>query len=196
MPPEALLVSPPMRLRHAALALAAALSAACTSSQPCPNLLQECSGQCVDVLSDQANCGRCGNACAAGQGCVSGVCGGEATVACRLRTGGAFVTLGACGAAVKLWITSPEFVAASEAAVGGPAPGVPVLTLRGGIDCDAQWSWFANPATATYATTAPTGACDVCPTLIEASPTFVASIGQWCPSGVAKDVKVLAVDRR
>jgi hypothetical protein len=186
-----------MRRRHAVpvLALAAALSAGCTSSQPCPNRLQECSGTCVDVQGDPANCGRCGNACGPGEGCVSSVCTGDAVVACRLRTGGAFVTLGACGAAVKLWVESPEFVAASQAAVGLPTPGVPLLALRGGIDCDAQWSWHVNPATAAYASAPPDAACDVCPNAIEANPSFVSSVGSWCPTA-ARQATVLAVDVR
>lgn len=29
---------------------------------------------CIDLLSTTSNCGRCGNACASGQSCVSGVC--------------------------------------------------------------------------------------------------------------------------
>jgi hypothetical protein len=147
------------------------------------------------VESDRANCGRCGAACGAGEVCLSGSCNGDPTVACRIRTGGAFVTLGACGAAVKLWVTSPEFISRSQASLGQAAPGVPVLALRGGVDCDAQWSWFVNPATATYATAAPTTACDVCPNVVEGNPAFIASVGQWCP-GAGRDVKVLAVDAR
>jgi len=33
-----------------------------------------CSGQCVDLELDDANCGGCGNACAAGSSCAKGVC--------------------------------------------------------------------------------------------------------------------------
>jgi ferredoxin len=33
-----------------------------------------CAGRCVDVMSDAANCGRCGNACPAGRSCVGGAC--------------------------------------------------------------------------------------------------------------------------
>jgi hypothetical protein len=41
---------------------------------PCsaPNMV--CSGVCLDVSSDVTNCGRCGNACAAGQFCMGGTC--------------------------------------------------------------------------------------------------------------------------
>ncbi len=33
-----------------------------------------CSGRCVDAQTDNANCGMCGRACAAGQSCRAGVC--------------------------------------------------------------------------------------------------------------------------
>ena len=184
---------PAMRLRAALLALAAAVFAGCTSPQPCPSLLQECSGSCVDVESDRANCGRCGAACGAGEVCLSGACTGDPTVACRIRTGGAYVTLGVCDAAVKLWIESPEFISSSAGRVGQAAPGVPVLGLRAGTDCDAQWSWNANPASARYDPAAPATACDVCPTAIEASVlTYVNAVRLWCPTSAT----VLAVDVR
>ena len=35
-----------------------------------------CSGRCVDVASDPAHCGSCGKACASGERCVLGACGG------------------------------------------------------------------------------------------------------------------------
>src|SRR5512140_27276 len=34
----------------------------------------KCAGKCVDVESDPANCGRCGNACRANQVCSNGAC--------------------------------------------------------------------------------------------------------------------------
>ncbi len=36
--------------------------------------LTDCSGVCADLQSDASNCGSCGNACPAGQGCTGGVC--------------------------------------------------------------------------------------------------------------------------
>ncbi len=33
-----------------------------------------CSGVCVDLATDAANCGGCGNACTGGEGCVAGKC--------------------------------------------------------------------------------------------------------------------------
>ena len=43
-----------------------------------------CGGQCVVTLTDPANCGGCGHACAAGQVCAVGVCGSPAS--CPLTT--------------------------------------------------------------------------------------------------------------
>lgn len=40
----------------------------------CASGQQLCSGACVDVQSDEAHCGACGNACAAGQSCEAGQC--------------------------------------------------------------------------------------------------------------------------
>ncbi len=40
----------------------------------CPGALAACDGFCVDILSNASNCGRCGRACAEGQGCVAGSC--------------------------------------------------------------------------------------------------------------------------
>ena len=37
----------------------------------------ECAGDCVDLLNDDANCGGCGQACAAPTFCVQGACGGQ-----------------------------------------------------------------------------------------------------------------------
>jgi MYXO-CTERM domain-containing protein len=48
-----------------------------------------CDGQCTDIGSDPANCGICGQACAAGSICVSGVCGsgGVAPFISRINPG-------------------------------------------------------------------------------------------------------------
>jgi hypothetical protein len=63
------------------LAVAAALAlAACTpkpSDRSCPSGQERCNGGCVDpatYATDPASCGGCGNVCATGASCVSGVC--------------------------------------------------------------------------------------------------------------------------
>lgn len=40
----------------------------------CPSGQTECSGQCVDLNSDEANCGQCGSACPFSQVCNNGSC--------------------------------------------------------------------------------------------------------------------------
>lgn len=40
----------------------------------CNPPLTDCSGTCVDLQTDEANCGTCGNACALGQTCQAGTC--------------------------------------------------------------------------------------------------------------------------
>lgn len=47
-------------------------------------------GNCIDLQTDGANCGACGHACAAGQGCHSGTC--------AARCGGGATGVGNCGA--------------------------------------------------------------------------------------------------
>lgn len=182
-----------MRLSAAPLLALLAAAPACTSPQPCPSLLEECDGACVDVQSDRRHCGACGRACAAGSVCVAGACGSEALAPCAVRTGGAFVTLGACGAAVKLWIENEGFLSAAEERVGGPAPGVPVLAVRAGAGCDGQWSWSVNEVTATFQPAPPAAACQVCPAQIQADVgSYVATVGTWCPP----DATVLSLVRR
>lgn len=41
---------------------------------PCPRPLAACTDRCVDIRTDEANCGACHAACVAGQTCVAGAC--------------------------------------------------------------------------------------------------------------------------
>lgn len=187
---------PPFR-RAAAPSLAALLGlAACATPQPCPSPLVECGGECVDVQSDRRNCGACDHSCAAGLACVAAACRDE-NPACPVRTGGAFVTLGTPdGAAVKLWVERADFVAEAQqhlAAGGATAPRIPALAVVEGSDCDAQWTWHVNEATAQFADTKPSTTCDVLPSAIEANvASYVLAVGWWCPAAA----KVLAVQVR
>ena len=45
-----------------------------TGTSGCDGTLTTCSGACVDLQSDLANCGSCDNACGAGMSCTSGAC--------------------------------------------------------------------------------------------------------------------------
>ncbi len=67
----------------------------------------DCGGLCVDAETDAQNCGRCGNVCAAGMGCVAGTCR-AGCAAPRAICGGVCVDLstnpqhcGACGAGCR-----------------------------------------------------------------------------------------------
>lgn len=60
-----------------------------------------CSGVCVSISSDNANCGVCGNVCAAGQACSGGICSCSSGLANCLgacvNTATDTVNCGACG---------------------------------------------------------------------------------------------------
>ncbi|MDB4930182.1 MAG: hypothetical protein JWM10_2666 [Myxococcaceae bacterium] len=43
---------------------------------PCRPIDTTCAGSCVDLQTSATHCGMCGRACAVGQSCVAGVCGG------------------------------------------------------------------------------------------------------------------------
>ncbi len=50
------------------------------AGQPCAAGLTLCSGVCVNVATDAANCGQCGTVCGSGLVCSSGTCTGACTV--------------------------------------------------------------------------------------------------------------------
>jgi len=51
----------------------------------CPPELTLCNGKCVNLQTDTANCGSCGNVCAAGETCLDGNCMSDA-VTCDEHT--------------------------------------------------------------------------------------------------------------
>jgi len=57
-----------------------------TQTCACPGGQTNCSGNCLNLQTDSANCGACGNACPNGQACVGGVCE-CATTLCVTVTG-------------------------------------------------------------------------------------------------------------
>ncbi len=125
--------------------------------------------------------------------CLGGRCSDDPRAPCPLRTGGAFVTLGHCGTAVKTWVQSSELIAWAESRVGlGPDPAfVPSLAVLPRPDCDAQWSWHVDATTAALATFDPAEACTSCPQEIQpADPNGAPRALRWCPA----DARVLAVD--
>jgi hypothetical protein len=57
------------------IAALAALTVSCEVD--CPEGFVDCGwgwGDCIDLLSDDSNCGECGNVCESGHICVEGVC--------------------------------------------------------------------------------------------------------------------------
>jgi hypothetical protein len=36
--------------------------------------MTECNGECVDLMSDEENCGACGNQCPHDSHCINGAC--------------------------------------------------------------------------------------------------------------------------
>lgn len=172
--------------------LAAGGLLSCAEAEPCARPLQECGGQCVDVASDPRHCGACGASCG-GLTCVAGRCAADPGIACTTRLGGAFVTLEICGDAVKAWVTGGSFVDEAALALAGTAPRrVPSFDLLGGADCDDQWSFHPDPATAAFADAAQP-ACDACPAAVQGDlARWLGGVGRWCPSAA----RVVAVDRR
>lgn len=56
-------------------AAAALLLSACSEERTCAAVEeQRCGDTCISVRTDTANCGACGNVCAAGQACQAGAC--------------------------------------------------------------------------------------------------------------------------
>src|ERR1017187_10064324 len=61
------------------IALAFLLSPLQAHAQGCGTGQVSCGGKCSDLSSDASNCGKSGNACKAGQECISGACSGSAS---------------------------------------------------------------------------------------------------------------------
>ena len=59
--------------------------------------LSPCGDLCIDLQSDRANCGTCGNVCAAAENCLSGVCGGIANQQPDVLVSCAALGLADCG---------------------------------------------------------------------------------------------------
>ena len=98
---------------------AALVATGCSSQKVCSTDQVLCGSSCVSLQSDPSNCGACGNACGAGQGCSLGACvacgpGGEG---CKAEV------LAACfnAAQVRAFDTSLAAVGAPVTTAAGPA---------------------------------------------------------------------------
>jgi hypothetical protein len=170
-----------MHHRHLGSLLVAAALAACANPQPCPQPLHQCNGQCIDIQSNQSHCGGCGSACRVNEICRAGACTAATQAACPERIGGGFVTFGSCGQTVKLWFGRVDLISEAASYVGSTTPSrLAVLGVIAGSDCDAQWTWHVNDATAVFSATPPAG-CAACPSDIQLD---MAGHPTWCPATV------------
>jgi hypothetical protein len=101
---------------------------------------------------------------------------------CTARTGGALVTLRACGRSFAVWITNKAFVDEAIQRKGAGRGRIPVLTLRDGRDCDSQWSWHVDPERASFADFT-IELCDGCPSFVESAKAYwINRVKSYCPS--------------
>lgn len=119
-----------MRTSLLAMIFVAACGFSSSSPASCPIGETYCDGECVDVGSDPANCGRCGDACTTGAmlcqggGCVA-ACSGN-TVACAggcVDTASDPANCGSCGHACP---TGSELCQAGECITTASCPSAPV----------------------------------------------------------------------
>lgn len=178
---------------------------------PCPTGQTSCDGgaTCKDLNSDLANCGTCGNACAAGQVCLAGVCrctpgtcpNGCCDTAglCRTSTNG---TCGLGGAACDVCVASTGEACvngacacdqAACAAIGGccaggtcRASGNATCGTTGGacIDCSASGQYCFEGACVTPGQCPPPcPSCQMCDQSGQCLPDPTRDDANCCPPG-------------
>jgi hypothetical protein len=118
-----------------------------TETPACGPGLDACGATCVDLASDTANCGRCGNACPAGQVCSLGVCSTECAdglTVCRgvcIDTATDPANCGRCGNPCP---TAPHEVAGCEAGVCTADCGDGWMDLDGLPGCEYECTYAAD----------------------------------------------------
>lgn len=112
---------------------------------------------------------------------------------CAERTGGALITFAICERTLTLWSTAGPFVDDAVAMLASGEERIPAFDeLVDGTDCDAQWSWHADPAAMSFVDLA-IELCDGCPFHIEEDKAYwLDTVGQYCPW----TARVTAVDDR
>ncbi len=121
----------------------AAPDAPIDSGPRCAAGTDNCGGTCVDLQADTSNCGMCGNACPAGQGCNSGTCGcpmdrtlcGAACVDTQADS----LNCGACGNACPMG----QMCVMGACRIDCPAPGT-ICTSGATMSCVDTSSSVAN----------------------------------------------------
>jgi endo-1,3(4)-beta-glucanase len=153
----------PARVTLLALALTAltACSSGSGSAGGCPSGSLSCGGTCVDPRANATHCGFCGNACAGGLACVSGVC----TATCP---GGQVDCGGAC--------VDPQ-TSAAHCGASGDCTGA-----QAGTSCAASQSCVAGACTPPICTPA---ALDLTTPFATDLPAWIASVpGQQAPTSL------------
>lgn len=92
-----------------------------------------CSGTCVDLQTDSANCGACGSACASGTGCSGGKC----SLACAT---GEY----ACGGRCTDPASDPSYCGAAADCSGGAACGTGYACYQGSCASVCAWTQVAS----------------------------------------------------
>lgn len=138
-----------------------------TTAPGCTDPQISCNGACVDPTSDNANCGACGTACAAGLACNAGACG--KCVAPQTDCSGACVVLGTdnknCGKCGASCGTNQV----CSAGVCGTHCGTGLTTCGGSVDAGARDATSDAPSDATMMSDATNDA-----TTSDAAPTDAA----------------------
>ncbi len=101
-----------------------ALALSCSSGN-CPGHFKTCGNVCVDIYTDAANCGACGNACTGGNVCANGTCTQSCPVgetACGASCRDLQTDVASCGACGKACGPGQS----CNAGVCGCPPGMPV----------------------------------------------------------------------
>jgi len=161
-----------------------------TASARCSNGYTSCSGACVNLRSNAANCGACGHACAAGQVCQRGTCSGcpSGATACNGTCVNLLTSASNCGSCGN---ACPSGETCSSGACACPNPSTVCGTacvnlLTSASNCGSCGNACASGATCSAGACACPGAETVCDSACVDTTTSAANCGACdnaCPSG-------------
>jgi len=143
------------------LAAILATTACSDSDLACGVGTADCGGICVATMEDPANCGACGNACAAGQVCAAGTCAAECTagqVSCDGACVDTWTNAAHCGGCDQPCATGDVCVEGGCTACGNgvwdPGEQCDDGNNVSGDGCTAACAYEGPPGSITYAFTA------------------------------------------